>query len=92
MTATTHQLSDLAARLDNCAADNLWALVAIGYPGWWYYEGQRMRTEYLLEWLKQDHYYNPIPYLQVELDEGQVELLARELGVAVAEILFEVRS
>lgn len=90
---TAYTMQELADRLGNNAADNLWALIAIGCPGWWYYEGQRMRTDYLCEWLKRDHHYNPIPFVQVELTEEQELVLAAELGVDVAEMRgMEVRS
>ena len=89
MTAT---MKELALRIDVNAADVCWALVSIGYPGWWLYEGERMRTPYLLEWLNRDHYENPIPYLQVELDEAQEAALAAELQVSVAELRFGIEA
>lgn len=90
---TSHTIREIATRLDLPPRDVLDALLASGYQGWIWHEGMRMRRDYLPTFLGLRHHLNPVGELEVDLDDAQVEALARELEVEPGEILFEgVRS
>jgi hypothetical protein len=82
----TTTIGELAQRVGIAPWDLLDAARAAGVCVFWH-EGQQFRSPLeLLAYLEQEHYYDPVPELEVDLTRDQIERLAGELGVELPEL------